>query len=161
MQDAWVLRGFSASMARIMSFLAIFGAILAEKWPYRPCNAGYGHFYTQGMAILVEGRQDEKGIPGARQYNWGLTPFAHGRYATVEKLSTCKRGLTPIVLFYCREPISRKNKPRRTRMRSMTLLLRFFSWNRRAPQRKLTITLERRIMETMETMDALWARETK
>lgn len=27
-----------------MAFLAIFRAILAEKWPYRPCNAGYGHF---------------------------------------------------------------------------------------------------------------------
>lgn len=144
-----------------MAFLAIFRAIFAEKWPYRPCNAGYGHFYTQGMAILVEGRQDEEGIPGARQYNWGLTPFAHGRYATVEKLSTCKRGLTPIVLFYCREPISRKKRPSRTSRRSMTLLLRFFSWKRRAPQRKLTITLERRIMETMETMEALWARETK
>ena len=43
----------------------------------------------------------------------------------------------------------------------MTLLLRFFSWKRRAPQRKDTITLERRIMETIDTMEALWARETK
>ena len=31
----------------------------------------------------------------------------------------------------------------------MTLLRRFFSWKSRAPQRKDTITLERRIMEKM------------
>ena len=71
-----------------------------------------------------------------------------------------KRGLSPIS-HYCREPMSRKKRPRRTRMRSMTLLLRFFSWKRRAPQRKLTITLERRIMETIDTMEALEARDTK
>ena len=71
-------------MATKTAFLGIFRAILAEKWPYRPCSARYGHFYTQGMAILVEGRQKEEGIPGERQYNWGLTPFAHGRYAIVE-----------------------------------------------------------------------------
>ena len=62
---------------------------------------------------------------------------------------------------YCIEPISRKKRPRRTRSRSMSLLLRFFSRKSRAPHRKLTITLERRIMETIETMEALWARETK
>jgi len=50
-----------------MAFLANFRAIFAEKWPYRACNARFGHFYTQGMAILVEGKQKEEGIPGARQ----------------------------------------------------------------------------------------------
>ena len=64
-------------------------------------------------------------------------------------------------LHYCREPMSRKKRPRRTRRRSMTLLRRFFSWKRRAPQRKLTMTLERRIMETIDTMEALEAREQK
>ena len=67
LQDVWVLRDFSASMASKTAFLGIFTAILAEKWPYGPCNARFGHFYTQGMAILVEGRQKEVGILGARQ----------------------------------------------------------------------------------------------
>ena len=71
-----------------------------------------------------------------------------------------ERQIEPAV-SYCREPMSRKNNPSNTSKRSMTLLLRFFSWKRRAPQRKLTITLERRIMETMDTMEALEARETK
>ena len=62
---------------------------------------------------------------------------------------------------HCREPISRKKRPRRTSRRSMTLLLRFFSWKRRAPQRNDTMTLLRRIMETIDTMEALEARETK
>ena len=39
-------------MATKTAFLGIFTAILAAKSPYRPCNARYGHFYTQGMAIL-------------------------------------------------------------------------------------------------------------
>ena len=54
-------------MASKTSLLGIFVAILAEKWPYRAYNARFGHFYTQGMAILVEGRQEEEGIPGVRQ----------------------------------------------------------------------------------------------
>ena len=37
----------------------------------------------------------------------------------------------------------------------MTLLRRFFSWKSRAPHRNDTITLERRIMETIDTIDAL------
>ena len=44
MQDVWVLRDFSASMASKTAFLAIFRAILAAKSPYSACNAGYGHF---------------------------------------------------------------------------------------------------------------------
>ena len=79
----------------------------------------------------------------------------------VSRSLTVLRCSLNLLSDYCREPISRKNKPRRTRMRSMTLLRRFFSWKRSAPQRNDTITLERRIMETMETMEALWARETK
>lgn len=31
-------------MATKTAFLGIFRAILAEKWPYRPCSARYGHF---------------------------------------------------------------------------------------------------------------------
>ena len=44
LQDVWVLRGFSASMATKTAFLGIFTAILAAKSPYSACNAGYGHF---------------------------------------------------------------------------------------------------------------------
>ena len=50
-------------------------------------------------------------------------------------------------------PKYRKNMPTSTRIRSTTLLLRFFSWKTIAPNRKDTTTLPRRTIDTMEIME--------
>ena len=41
-----------------------------------------------------------------------------------------------------------------TRMRSIALLFRFFSWKNSAPKKKDTTTLPRRTIETMEIMES-------
>ena len=51
-----------------------------------------------------------------------------------------------------RDPQYKKNIPSNTRARSSAFERRFFSWKIHAPNRKLTTTLPRRIMDTTETM---------
>ena len=109
----------------------------------------YKAYYINQLFIyygeVKEFRTDEwKGPEGSRVDSERRLPEVHTHIPQIEP-----------AVPYCREPISRKKRPSNTSRRSMTLLLRFFSWKRRAPQRKLTITLLRRIMETMDTMEAL------
>lgn len=47
-------------------------------------------------------------------------------------------------------PINNKTIDKSTRIKSKALARRFFSWKKAAPKRKLTITLLRRIIDTIE-----------
>ncbi len=58
-------------------------------------------------------------------------------------------------------PISRKVSPINTKIRSIALLRRFFSWKNMAPNRNETITLLRLIMDMIEIIDSLEVKAKK
>ena len=62
-------------------------------------------------------------------------------------------GMSPLLMSYLVEPIYRNTIPRSTSRRSMALLRKFFSRKTKAPTRKLTSTLPRRIMLTTLTSE--------
>ena len=56
--------------------------------------------------------------------------------------------------FLFRTDIQEHHSKQHERQIDELLLFRFFSWKKRAPKRKETTTLARRIIDTMETMES-------
>lgn len=75
------------------------------------------------------------------------------RNHTAAKRERCKITFSPP--FYL-VPKYKNIIPISTKAKSTALLLKFFSRKSKAPKRKETMTLPRRIMETMEIIESSW-----